>query len=208
MKRTNLLSLALCCTMLLTTGCAASLPASLGGGCYNKTLPSLLDATDLKVLFTGMAAELCVDRCVDCSNGPPQDPLLAANNGGRGTVLVTDFADLQSLTPNQSGLLMGELMRGSLNEACCSRVVQAEFSRYFKLSESGLVILTRKAAEIKHNEYSQPEVVVGTYNYLNNDKVVIFARKINTETGIISRMVTREVNYSCAGRTITGYTVK
>jgi len=27
------------------------------------------------------------------------------------TVLVTDFADLQTFIPNQSGLLMGELMR-------------------------------------------------------------------------------------------------
>ncbi|HBG05970.1 MAG: hypothetical protein A2075_16385 [Geobacteraceae bacterium GWC2_58_44] len=99
-------------------------------------------------------------------------------------------------------------MRGGLNAACCSKIVQAEFAKYFKLSENGLVVLTRQVSEIKKNEYAHPEVVVGTYNYLNNNKVLIFVRRINTETGAISRMVTREIDYTCAGRSVLGYTVK
>ena len=97
---------------------------------------------------------------------------------------------------------MGELMRASLNKVCCYKIIQAEFAKYFKLSEKGLVVLTRNVNEIKKSEYFQSEAIVGTYNYVNNNKVVIFARKINMETGKISRMVTREVNYSCLGRLV------
>jgi len=99
-------------------------------------------------------------------------------------------------------------MRGSLSKVCSYKIVQAEFGKYFKLSENGLIVLTRNIREIKKDEYSQSEAIVGTYSYQNNNKIVIFARKINTETGNISRMVTREVNYACAGGAVLGYSVK
>jgi hypothetical protein len=196
----------------LSAGCASTKPP-FGGSCSNKTLPILLDSTDLKDLFQGIAAELCTDNCTDC----PQKPA-DANRASqvctnrdeldRATVLVTDFADLQTFLPNPSGLLMGELMRGSLNNVCCNKIIQAEFAKYFKLSENGLVVLTRKVSEIKKDEYSQSDAIVGTYSFQNNNKVVIFARKLNMDTGRITRMVTREVNYSCSGRSVEGYTVK
>ena len=198
--------------LLLLSGCAASLPISSAGDCYNKSLPTLLDATDLKALFQDIASELCL-------NGRPrlsswiEDAKPVAESGedeeiSRSTVLVTDFADIQSFQPHQSGLLMGELMRGALNDVCGHRIIQAEFAKYFKLSENGLVVLTRKVNEIKQGEYSQPEVVVGTYSYLNNNKILIFVRKISTETGTISRMVTSELRYTCGARSVTGYSVK
>lgn len=201
------------CILGLLSGCVASLPSSYGGSCYNKPLPVLLDSTDLKALFRDIASELCIDTCSDCSASTKDDKLSTASCSGRDeinskTVLVTDFADIQSFLPNQSGLLMGELMRGSLNQVCCYKIIQAEFAKYFKLSENGLVVLTRKFNEIKKDEYSQSEAIVGTYSYLNNNKVVIFVRKINTETGKITRMVTREIDYSCVGRSVLRYTVK
>jgi len=182
------------------------------GACYNKSLPILLDSTDLKVLFQDIAAELCVDTCSDCAALVPdskeaKSTCLARDEMNPRTVLVTDFADLITLIPNQSGLLMGELMRGSLNNVCCYKIIQAEFAKFFKLSQNGLVVLTRNVNEIKKDEYAQTEAIVGTYNYMNNNKVVIFVRKINMATGKISRMVTREVNYSCLGRSVQ-YSVK
>jgi hypothetical protein len=201
------------CVLGLLSGCATSTPSTFGGDCYNKSLPILLDSTDLKALFQDIAAELCGETsyaCLPqteegkgntqtCTNSEEMNPV---------AVLVTDFADIQSFLPNQSGLLMGELMRGSLNKVCNYKIIQAEFAKYFKLSENGLVVLTRKVNEIKKDEYSQSEAVVGTYSYLNNSKVVIFVRKINITTGKISRMVTREVNYACTGRSVSGYTAK
>lgn len=182
------------------------------GACYGKTLPFLLDSTDLKALFEDIAAELCVDTCSDCDVRSP-DGKIGVNACAyreeimRQTVLVTDFADIQTFVPNQPGLLMGELMRAGLNKACCYKIVQAEFGKYFKLSENGLIVLTRKASEIKKDEYLQSEAIIGTYNYLNNNKVLVFVRRINTETGKISKMVTRELDYSCKGRSIR-YTVR
>lgn len=197
----------------LSAGCASTKLPFVGGACSNKTLPILLDSTDLKDLFQGIAAELCTDNCTDCPQKPADTKgasRMCANRDelDRATVLVTDFADLQTFLPNQSGLLMGELMRGSLNNVCCNKIIQAEFAKYFKLSENGLVVLTRKVSEIKKDEYSQSDAIVGTYSFQNNNKVVIFARKLNMDTGSISRMVTREVNYSCSGRSVEGYTVK
>lgn len=178
-----------------------------GGACHGKTLPALLDSTDLKALFEDIAAELCVDTCSDCAVRTPDvkaGVTVCANREEikRQTVLVTDFADIQTFVPNQPGLLMGELMRGGLNKVCCYKIVQAEFGKYFKLSENGLIVLTRKANEIKKDEYLQSEAIIGTYNYLNNNKVLVFVRRINTETGKITKMVTRELDYSCMGRSV------
>lgn len=193
------------------TGCAANIVAP-SGGCNGKTLPVLLDSTDLKALFEDIAAELCVDTCSGCAARTPEGKIVAnvcANREeiNRQTVLVTDFADIQTFMPNQPGLLMGELMRAGLSKVCCYKIVQAEFGKYFKLSESGLIVLTRKTSEIKKDEYVQPEAIIGTYNYLNNNKVLVFVRRINTETGKITKMVTRELDYSCFGKSLR-YTVK
>lgn len=196
--------------ILMLGGCATA--PERYGACYGKPLPVLLDSTDLKALFDDIASDLCVDSCNDCSARP-----VDANSGikvcanrdeiNRQTVVVTDFADIQTFVPNQPGLLMGELMRAGLNKKCCYKIVQAEFGKYFKLSENGLIVLTGKASEIKKDEYLQSEAIIGTYNYLNNSKVLVFVRRINTETGKITKMVTRELDNSCAGRLLR-YTVK
>ncbi|MDD5286102.1 MAG: FlgO family outer membrane protein [Desulfuromonadaceae bacterium] len=211
--RRILLLLILSCFSGFLSGCATSGTSAFGGACYNKTLPMLLDSTDLKALFQDIASDFCVDTCPGCSGQTDavKDTLqTCSDRDGINpiTLLVTDFADIQSFLPNQSGLLMGELMRGSLNKICCYKIVQAEFAKYFKLTENGLVVLTRKVNEIKKDEYFQSEVIVGTYSYLNNNKVIIFVRKIDTKTGKISRMVTREINYTCEGRAVMGYAVR
>lgn len=181
--------------IFLLNGCATDV---IYGPCHGKTLPQLLDTTELKPLFQEMAYELCVDSCTDCTTSKACD----LEEIRRQTVLVTDFVDLKSYVPGDSGLLMGELMRGSLNQVCCYKIVQAEFGKYFKLNENGLVSLTRRISEVKKDEFPQPEAVVGTYNYLNNSKVVLFVRRINTTTGHITKMVTRELDYSCVGRRV------
>lgn len=201
------------------TGCATS--QKTNSLCYygmKLTLPLALESTDLKSLFEDISAELCVDGCADWVTAIPDE------TGGiihtvdreivqRQTVMVTDFVDVQSYIPNRSGILMGELMRAGLNKTCCYKIIQGEFARYFKLSTDGLVVLTRDIAEIKDDEYAQPEVVVGTYNYLQDsyhlrrNKLVIFVRRINTQTGKISKIVMRELNYYCDGREMK-YTVQ
>ncbi len=195
------------------SGCAhdpRSYPTSTGSGC---TVQELMKATDLKPLFKDIARDICGNSCTDCQgeivNGKQSADFCGEKDGGRQTtVLVTDFVDINSFVPKQTGLLMGELMRGTLNNVCCYRIVQAEFAAYFKLSENGLVSLTRKPSEIKNDEYQQDEAVVGTYDFLAGNKLLIFVKKINTGTSRISRMVTKEIDYTCSDNTVVSYTVK
>ena len=63
-------------------------------------------------------------------------------------------------------------------------------------------------SEIKNDEYQQDEAVVGTYNYLSGNKLLIFVKKINTASSRISRMVTKEIDYTCADNAVVSYTVK
>ena len=193
------------------TGCAAQSPAIRYSTCYGKTFNQLLESTDLKPLFNDIARELCSEQCAAEGGSAPADNAntgrcSAANDKNSYSILITDFVDIQTFTPASQGLLMGELMRGSLSSICSTKITQVEFAKFFNLNEKGLVVLSRKVSEIKKDEYDQTEAIVGTYSYLNN-KIVIFARKINVVTGKISRMVTREVDYNCAGG-IVSYTVK
>lgn len=177
------------------------------------TIVDLLNSADLKLLFNGIATEMCSDKCGECrqsSGGDSKNKSYCSDGAGANpiTVLVTDFVDINTYVPKPVGLLMGELMRGGLSEVCCYTIVQAEFATYFKLSDSGLVSLTRKASEVKNDEYRQGEAIVGTYDYLDDNKLLIFVKKINTVTSRISRMVTRELSYVCDNGLVTSYTVK
>jgi len=204
--------------LLFLAGCLAvsgNAPAfRSSGGCYQQDFNKLLEYTELKKVFVDIANELCVDTCNDCSRQAGLQVKTACGQNDKSessqetvnrTVLVTDFVDIQSFVPKQQGILMGELMRGSLNSNCCYRIVQAEFGKYFKLSESGLVVLSRNVGVIKNDGYKQPECIVGTYSIMNN-KLILFVRRINTDTGKISKMVTREITYLCSGKQVT-YTV-
>jgi hypothetical protein len=197
---------------IFLNGCAAQNTAVRYSTCYGKTFNQLLESTDLKPLFNGIARELCTEPCVteggDLSTDKSDKSLRCppAKDKNDYSILITDFVDIQSFTPASQGLLMGELMRGSLSSVCSTKITQVEFAKFFNLNEKGLVVLSRKVSEIKKDEYDQTEAIVGTYSYLNN-KIVIFARKINVVTGKISRMVTREVDYNCAGGSVS-YTVK
>jgi hypothetical protein len=188
--------------LLFAAGCVTEQRVITYGTCFNKSLQSLLDTTDLKQLFQGISTEFCPANCREGSQGNLRSADCREENHGP-TLLVTDFVDLQTLVPNDSGLLMGEVMRTSLNNVCNYDVLQGEFARYFTLSDLGLMVLTRRASEIKNNAFEERDAIVGTYSYLNNNKVMIFVRRINTRTGKVARMVSRELDYSCAGRLAT-----
>jgi len=203
----------MCATLILIlTGCAAHNTTFRSSSCNGKSFNQLLEATELKPLFNDMALELCSeahsgDIAAD-ANDRKNNPFGYLPSGEKSpySLLVTDFVDIQSFAPASQGLLMGELMRGSLSSVCGTKITQAEFAKFFNLNANGLVVLSRKVSEIKKDEYDQNEAVVGTYSYLNN-KIVLFVRRINVVTGKISKMVTRELNYSCVGSGV-GYSTR
>ncbi|UFS72258.1 hypothetical protein LPW11_08705 [Geomonas sp. RF6] len=145
-----------------------------------QTLDARLERVALKTMFDQIAGELCTQTCATCEGEK---------------VVVTDFVDLRSFTPGQPGLTMAELMRGSLSKVCGSRIIQGEFSKYFKLSGEGFVALTRSAAEVNKDSYTERHVIVGTYEY-NRSKLLIFVKKIDAQTNQVNKMVTKEVDFS------------
>ena len=202
---------------LLVSGCVGRgwhpySPISEGNACSGATPLGMLERTDLKSLFDGIAAEICTNGYIGAASGTdaPENtgttsspvPAKHSERCAGETILVTDFVDLQTLVPNKHGLLMGDLMRSSLNSRCGYRIVQAEFSSYFRLSENGLVVLSRNSADIKSREYRQSECVVGTYSFVGA-KLIVTVRRISTLTGRITRMVTREIDYTCSGDTVS-----
>jgi hypothetical protein len=108
--------------------------------------------------------------------------------------MVADFVDLQSYTPYRSGKLMGELMRTSVNKVCRYSVVQAELASYFRLSDKGLTALTRDPNLLKSSQFPYGECIIGTYN-VTPEKLIIFAKKVNTRTGKISKSSTMEITF-------------
>lgn len=155
---------------------------------------------DLKGIFDGLARELCTD----CQ--PPQTSAKSTEGavcGEQATddLLVTDFVDLTTLEPKQSGILLGESMRSGLSRICCRKIQQVELAKYFKLTDKGLVALTRDVDKIVKDQFSPRECVVGTY-ILTADKLILFAKRINLADGSVVRMTSREITFSCTDTTM------
>ncbi len=162
---------------LLLNGCASV-------NCYLAS-HDILPKLNLRDVFNSVAKDICQSRCV------PK------------TVLVTDFLDIETYRPEREGMLMSEIMRGSLSERCCYQIVQGEFSKHFRLSQKGLIALTRNPEEIRHREFPYTEAIVGTYSFSEN-KLFIFVRQVNLKTGKIRKFITREISFSCVGNQVIG----
>lgn len=193
LKQAGIIALLLCVFSL--SGCTGLLynpSCSKKFGERSSSLDKVISKADLKGIFQEIAQEFCDKKKPNHCGPQRMSP----------AVLVADFVDIQSLEPKNAGILMGEIMKSSLNNNCCYRIVQAEFSRFFKLSEKGLIALTRDPKEILKDEYPFSDCIVGTYNY-SSDKLYIFVRRINIYTGEISRIVSREISFSCFGDSVT-----
>lgn len=151
----------------------------------------------IKDVFNELARELCDDSC---TTGDPTtgDPATGKRTCRGATVLVTDFVDVQSYKAKRPGIFFGELMKSSLNEMCNYKIVQAELSEYFHLSDQGLTALTRNPREVKNSEYANAESVIGTYHF-SGARAFLFARRINTYTGKIVKIASREIPLVCGG---------
>ena len=170
-----------------------------GDGCY-ENLDSQLRLLDLKALFKELANDLCLEKPKEIDATGPINKV--AESQQNTTVLVTDFVDLSSLNPKPAGILMGELMRSSLNSVCGYKIQQAELSKYFSLTEKGLVVLTRDISSIRQDNVANNDFVVGTFSQ-SSEKLVLFVKRFDLTSGIISRISSKEVDFSCSSDYIT-----
>lgn len=171
--------------LLLVSGCSST-QNRVDNQCL--TFEDKLQATDLSNLMQSMAAEL--------SNGLPKyDPKSSDNYG---VLLVADFVNVNTLKTEQNSLVMSDMLRTYLANLPGKRVIQVEFGKDIRLSDSGVISLTRNIDLANKQKVGANQVVVGTYLDLQS-KLIINLRAIDPTNQIISSAVVRELKYSCNG---------
>uniref|UniRef100_UPI0040481A2B FlgO family outer membrane protein n=1 Tax=Polynucleobacter sp. TaxID=2029855 RepID=UPI0040481A2B len=170
---------------LILGGCSGA-PKRGDGQCA--TFEDKLQATDLTALVSGMTTELNASLPVF----DPSDP------DEYGILLVADFVNVNTLRSEPNALVMSDMMRSYLARIAGKKVLQVEFGKDIRLSESGLVSLTRKIGQAGSPQVGASQVIVGTYLNLNN-KLIINVKAIDPSTQIISSAIVRELNYTCSG---------
>ena len=112
-------------------------------------------------------------------------------------VLVTDFVDLTSLDNfSRLGYVFSNSIKNSLIHKYHVNVIEAEVSKYFKISGNGLKILSRNIDNMRTQTFDVKRVVVGTYTY-TDEEIVFFVKLINLESGIIEGSFARKLPMTC-----------
>ena len=100
-------------------------------------------------------------------------------------VIVTDFVDITSLENNTKvGYVLSNNIKNALINNYKIDVVEAEVSKYFKISGNGLKILSRDIHKLRSTDFDVRYVVTGTYTHTDNE-FIVFVKLIDLKTGII-----------------------
>ncbi|MEA1920734.1 MAG: FlgO family outer membrane protein [Campylobacterota bacterium] len=113
-------------------------------------------------------------------------------------IIVTEFVDLTSLE-NQSkfGYVLSNSIKNSLANELDIDIIEAEVSKYFKLSGNGLKILSRDIRKIRTDNLNIKHAVAGTYTATESE-VIVFVKLVNLETGLIEGSYSRTLPMNCA----------
>jgi len=112
-------------------------------------------------------------------------------------VLVTDFVDLTSLNNfSRLGYVFSNSIKNALIHQYNVNVIEAEVSKYFKISGNGLKILSRDVNNIRTQTFDVKRVVVGTYTY-TDEEIVFFVKLINLKSGIIEGSFAKKLPMNC-----------
>lgn len=115
------------------------------------------------------------------------------NNKIPSIAVVTDFVDLSSLKNNSKmGYVLSNSIKNSLINLYKISVIEAEVSKYFKLSNNGLRLLSRDVDTVKTTKYDVDDAVVGTYTLTENE-LIVFVKLIDLKTGIIKGSYTNSL---------------
>jgi len=100
-------------------------------------------------------------------------------------LIVTDFADITSLdNHSRLGYVLSNSIKDSLINVSKIDVVEAEVSKYFKISGNGIKILSRDTSKLRSTNFDVRYAVVGTYTHSNHE-LLIFVKLIDLKNGII-----------------------
>jgi len=100
-------------------------------------------------------------------------------------IIVTDFVDVTSLdNHSRLGYVLSNNIKNSLINNYETDVIEAEVSKYFKISGNGLKILSRDIDKLRSTNFKVRYAIVGTYTYSANE-LIVFVKLIDLKTGII-----------------------
>jgi TolB-like protein len=113
-------------------------------------------------------------------------------------VVVTEFVDLSSLeNPSKFGYVLSNNIKNSLSNELNLDVIEAEVSKYFKISGNGLKILSRDIKKIRTDNLTVKHAVVGTYTSTDSE-VIVFVKLVNLQTGLIEGSYSKTLPMNCA----------
>ena len=113
-------------------------------------------------------------------------------------IIVTDFVDLTSLENNSKfGYVLSNSIKNSVSNKLDIAIVEAEVSKYFKLSGNGLKILSRDIGKLRTNNLNIRHALVGTYTATQSE-VVVFVKLVNLQNGLIEGSYSKTLPMNCA----------
>lgn len=117
-------------------------------------------------------------------------------------IIVTDFVDVTSLDNHTKlGYVLSNSIKNSLINKHNANVIEAEVSKYFKISDNGLKILSRDVDKLRATNFNVQFAVVGTYTHSENE-LIVFVKLIDLKTGIIKGSYARTFPMSISTKTM------
>lgn len=108
-------------------------------------------------------------------------------------LIVTDFVDLNSLeNSTPMGYILSNSIKNSLINLKRIKIIEAELSKNFKISQNGLRVLSRNIKDIKSKNYNVEKAIAGTYTY-NEVELIVFVKLINLKDGTIEGSYTKSL---------------
>jgi len=117
-------------------------------------------------------------------------------------IIVTDFVDVTSLDNHTKlGYVLSNSVKNSLINNYKANVIEAEVSKYFKISDNGLKILSRDIDKLRSTNFNVQYAMVGTYTHSQNE-LIVFLKLIDLKTGIIKGSYAKTFPMGQATRTM------
>ena len=110
-------------------------------------------------------------------------------------IVISDFINIDTWKVDSKGILFSEYMKAALSKVCSCEIYEVKLRRSLKLSEEGLVALTRNAYEVKNRNIQARWIILGTYRETEYG-VTIFVKLVDFMTGKVKKVVVGRFSYS------------
>jgi len=112
-------------------------------------------------------------------------------------MVIADFVELSSLDKSRRfGLVLSNKLKNALTKSGQTRVIEVETSKYFKMGQNGLKLLSRNADELRNTHADIHYALVGTYT-ITSDRVIIFSKLLDMKDGSIAASHSYEMPMTC-----------